>query len=289
MTRDAAGEPLALETSIVRYAVAGHSRAKELPLTVDLVGAVHIGDKSYYDELNRRFRDYDAVLYELVAPEGTRVPLGGRPAGTESPLSMIQGMAKSVLGLQSQLDHVDYTRANLVHADMSPQEMLAAMKDRGETPMTLVLAALSQSMQQANLRQQQLAAAGQEASDSAALDPLALLTDPQAGRKLKCMMAEQFAAMDSPASALGPKVNQALIGDRNAVAMKVLGHQISRKRRRIAIFYGAAHMGDFERRLAQDHGLRPQQSMWLKAWDLSPQPGGGGQPPLQMLMKLFEG
>src|SRR4051812_33469939 len=31
---------------------------------VDLVSAIHIGDAKYYQELNRRFKVYDAVLYE---------------------------------------------------------------------------------------------------------------------------------------------------------------------------------------------------------------------------------
>ena len=36
-------------------------------LAVDLVGAVHVGDKAYYQELNKLFKNYDAVLFELVA------------------------------------------------------------------------------------------------------------------------------------------------------------------------------------------------------------------------------
>ncbi len=35
-------------------------------VTVHLIAAVHIGEKSYYDGLNRDFKGYDAVLYELV-------------------------------------------------------------------------------------------------------------------------------------------------------------------------------------------------------------------------------
>ena len=36
--------------------------------TVDLVAAVHIAEKSYYEQLNREFEGYDAVLYELGGP-----------------------------------------------------------------------------------------------------------------------------------------------------------------------------------------------------------------------------
>ncbi|HEX6637096.1 MAG TPA: hypothetical protein VF033_05525, partial [Steroidobacteraceae bacterium] len=38
---------------------------------VDLVGAIHIADRSYYQDLNGRFAAYDAVLFELVGdPRG---------------------------------------------------------------------------------------------------------------------------------------------------------------------------------------------------------------------------
>jgi hypothetical protein len=33
---------------------------------VDLVGAIHIADKAYYDKLNERFTGYDKVLFEMV-------------------------------------------------------------------------------------------------------------------------------------------------------------------------------------------------------------------------------
>src|SRR5580704_14254 len=33
---------------------------------VDLIGAVHIADKAYYDRLNARFTRYEVLLYEMV-------------------------------------------------------------------------------------------------------------------------------------------------------------------------------------------------------------------------------
>jgi hypothetical protein len=35
-------------------------------VTVDLVGAIHVADRTYYEQLNERFKRYDAVLYEMV-------------------------------------------------------------------------------------------------------------------------------------------------------------------------------------------------------------------------------
>jgi len=63
--------PMALQMSIVTYV----PNDGDSVFSVDLVAAIHIGDPSYYAELNTRFRDYDAVLYELVAPQGTRARL----------------------------------------------------------------------------------------------------------------------------------------------------------------------------------------------------------------------
>ena len=64
-----------LETSITRYEL---KNADGKTVTVDLIGAVHVGEKEYYEALNKRFEQYDSMLYELVAPEGTVIPKGGR-------------------------------------------------------------------------------------------------------------------------------------------------------------------------------------------------------------------
>src|SRR5437588_384612 len=59
LKRDANRQPIALETAIVRYVpISG-----EGGLVVDLVGAVHIGDRTYYEKLNKQFETYDVLLY----------------------------------------------------------------------------------------------------------------------------------------------------------------------------------------------------------------------------------
>ena len=73
---DRNGQPLAMQTAITRY------RPDEGSLVVDLVGVVHIGEADYYEQLNRQFEVYDVVLFELVAPEGTIVPAGGKRTRT---------------------------------------------------------------------------------------------------------------------------------------------------------------------------------------------------------------
>ena len=53
LERDDKNRPRALQTALVRY-----TKADDPKLTVDLIGAIHVGDKAYYDGLNRRFAAY---------------------------------------------------------------------------------------------------------------------------------------------------------------------------------------------------------------------------------------
>src|SRR5947199_10860849 len=69
LKRTADNRRTAMETAVVRY-----QSSKRPGVEVDLVGAVYVGDKSYYDDLNKLFETYDDDLYELVAPERTRAP-----------------------------------------------------------------------------------------------------------------------------------------------------------------------------------------------------------------------
>jgi hypothetical protein len=76
LERTPAGEPLRLQTAITRFVPAGTDSDT---VVVELVGAVHVGDADYYEALNKRFEGYEVVLYEMVAPEGAKIPRGTKP------------------------------------------------------------------------------------------------------------------------------------------------------------------------------------------------------------------
>lgn len=257
--RNGQGIPTALETAIVRYVRTGEQGSVE----VDLVGVIHVGDRAYYEKLNEELQKYDAVLYELVAPQGTRVPRGGaRPLN--NPITLLHLILKSALKLDLQTERIDYTRENFVHADLSPQQLLEAMRERGHDPLSFFLSVLFDLLRRGQaLRDNQPAARE--------LDPmeiLSLLSDPEAPLKMKRYMAEQMAEQGS--ETLGPTLDALLIEDRNAACLKVLKDELSRGRKRIAIFYGAAHMPDFDRRLTSaEFGMERKDARWLTAWDLA--------------------
>jgi hypothetical protein len=247
-----AEEPVALETSIARYSSTDATR----PLTVDLVGAIHVGDKAYYDKLNEKFKSYDAVLYELVAPHDVTPKPGER---SFSSISFLQLSMKNVLELKFQLDCVDYRKSNFVHADMTPEEFAKSMSDRGESFGQMFLRMLGQS----------IAMQSKDPARSGDAQLLAALLDPKRrALRLKRVMAKQFKDMEGAASALDGPDGSTILTERNKAALRVLAKQIDAGKARIAIFYGAAHLPDMEERLIAEFDLQRTGTTWLTAWDL---------------------
>lgn len=250
------GKVISLDTATVRYESENQ--------IVDLIGVIHIGDKSYYQALNKDFKEYDVVLFELVAPPGTKPPNPKTGKRKEGILAMIQNMMKDALQLEHQLKIVNYEAENFVHADLSFPQMIKIAKSRGEDKLTLGLGITRDLMLSMN-RMKANPPKGQELPD---INPLAIfLGDRGEGKKLKRFFA--LSLRDPKASGVGKTIEASLIVDRNAACLKVLKEQIALDKKKIAIFYGAAHMPDFEKRLLVDYGMKKTSHKWLKAWDLA--------------------
>ncbi len=260
--RDKAGDPIALQTSIVRFVPA----SGEGDVIVDLISAVHVGDASYYNTLNKQFDLYDVVLYELVAPKGTVIPKGGRKE-SDNPLATLMDMARMVLKLKSQTNAIDYTKTNFVHAE-SVEELMELLKKRGENGWTIGLSAVADYLRQQNLKAMKEPGTGKQPRNHLeGLDLMTLILDPNSAVKVKRQMAEQFDSQDVSAG-FGKTIGRIIVEDRNIIAMRAFGRQLVKGKKRIAIFYGAAHNPDFEQRLIKEYGMKIQSSHWLTAWDL---------------------
>jgi hypothetical protein len=262
ITRDGADEPLALQTAVVHFVPAEDSStaAAKADLRVDLVGAVHVGEKSYYDALNKAFENYDVVLYELVAPEGTRVPKGGRSSG--HPIALLQNGMKDLLGLEHQLQLVDYTKENMIHADMSPEDFAKSMEEREESFIGMF----------ARMWGQAIAQQSSQKNRTSDFDVLAALFSSDRAGTMKRVMAEQFENVEGVMQALEGPDGSTIITERNKVALKKLAEQIAAGKKKIAIFYGAGHLGDMEKRLVSDFELKRSGEDWLDAWILTSAP-----------------
>ena len=247
-----------LQTAVVSYRNPQGRR-------VDLVAAVHLADPAYYGILQGLFRIYDAVLYELVAPEGTR-PRPERKA--DNLVSRFQMGLCRTLGLTFQLQAVDYSPHNFVHADLSPGRLAQVWKESGETAISVLFRVLQAQMKSA------------VEGGASALTPevmLDALRDPQWRKRIKFLVARELAAQMGFLSALDGEEGERpfiLIGERNKAVVEVLRRELGRGRKRIAVFYGAGHMKDMERRIERTFGFRRYAREWITAWEISPGKNG---------------
>jgi hypothetical protein len=101
--------------------------------------------------------------------------------------------------------------------------------------------------------------------------------NPDRGYALKLVLGRQMDQLEAMLAGIdqGPNGQESVIvGARNEHAVRVLQEQIRLGRRRLGIFYGAAHMPDFQRRL-EKLGFERSSEEWITAWDIRPaQPAG---------------
>ncbi|MFZ4763427.1 MAG: hypothetical protein ACOYMN_00635 [Roseimicrobium sp.] len=272
---------------------------------VELIGAIHIADKSYYETLNRRFTRCEALLYEMVGepieaaePEVMRRPSArlksadpterdetmeqqiihdypdsARPLALEATAEVaartrmswmhpLYDTLKSSLALTSQLEGIDYTKRNFCHADMTAREFAAKQEERGETFLQLWWRSM----------QAQPVAAPESPG---LLKLLEVLCRPDSPTELKRLLGPMFDQIEKVMAGLETEQGSVIVVERNKVALHVLEKQLAKGRKRLGIFYGAAHLPDMEKRLL-DRGFKREKLEWLTAWDLPPPP-----PPLQ--------
>lgn len=246
LAEDAEGRPQALQVGLAHY-------RDDQGRSLHLVGAIHVADRAYFEDLQRRFDDYDVVLYELVGdPDGG----GEKPAGTGLNLvGMLQGGMKDALGLAFQLDEIDYERSNFVHADMTGTEFSDSMKSRNESwaGTFMQMWAASVATQDPAVQQGQL---------------LRVLLAEDRQLALKRVMAESMIDQAGVLEVLAGEEGSVLITERNLKALSVLERELAGGAGNIALFYGAGHLPDFHRRLTNHYDFELEAVEWLDAWQL---------------------
>ncbi len=252
VAEDEQERPLALQLAIASYV----PRAGDRGVQVDLVSAIHIGDKEYYDDLNSRFKAYDAMLYELIAPKDTDI--SDRDPENRSVISSAQVAMKNMLALSFQLDEVNYGASNFVHADLSPTELSDSMDERGESLYVYFWRLFYASFDQ-------------YAKDPIGLQNMSLFSamlSADSDNAFKTMLAYEMTDLEKTSDILGDDSQSSVIGARNQRAIDVLKNRLESGDRRIGIFYGVAHMPDMEERLLEQLDLVYLDTTWVDAWRL---------------------
>ena len=240
-----------LQTAIVTY-------KNDAGQTVHLVAAVHIGEKKYYQDLNKTFEGYDALLYEMVKPKDAGPPQPGEERNN-SIISVIQRFMKDALELQFQLDDIDYTKPNFVHADLDWETFQKMEEQKGESIWGLMLQQMIREMMNPPKDQEEIGLT----------DLLDALSSPDRARQLKLLIGKQFGHIEEQMAGFGGTV---LITDRNKACFKVLRKELAAGKKNIGIFYGAGHMSDMQDRLDL-MGFHQTGVEWRTAWDMTAKPG----------------
>lgn len=248
------GKPRAMQTAIVQYV--GKPGTEFAGKIVDLFGVVHIGQQEYYDDIDRRLATYDVVLYELVAPDGTRI----RPEDLEARRGLLASMQtgmKDILNLEYQLEQIDYLAENFRHADMSPTEFTEDMAKRGDNAWKMI----------ARMAGASIAAQSKRGGDIGIL--FAMMSDDRS-MMMKRAMAGQLVDMEAVTTGMQDENGEeTLIKGRNGKAMTILREELSGGKQTASVFYGAGHLPDMAERLENEFDMVPVKTTWLDAWDLT--------------------
>jgi hypothetical protein len=243
-----------LQTAVVRFTKGDAS--------VELVGAIHIADRKYYQALNTRFTGYDALLWEGIGNGKPAAPeeIAEEAAAEAAPkkrgkLDGLHGAYEAVakwLDLAYQMKEIDYTRPNFVHADLSIEEFTVLQEQRGESLLGFVWEA------------------GMEADAKGVKQPstFKLLTSLIRGSKngLKRELVHTLGAGDDQVAALAGE--SVIISDRNAKCLEVLAREVTAGKKKLGVFYGAAHFPDMVKRLVET-GWVQTGTEWMTAWDIA--------------------
>lgn len=228
-------------------------------VTVRFVGAVHIADLSFYESLSESFRHYDSLLYEMIKPKDA-VPIRP-PPGTKSIhwIGRVQQFMQTSLNLSYQMEGIDYTQENFVHADLDVETFEARQNERGESMPGLMAGAMRRSLARSM--------AGQHLPTIGPMDIVNALNSPERARDLKYLLGKQMAFADLSVDMLDGG-DSVLINERNQAAIEVLKKRIAQGDDYIGIFYGAAHLRRMETTLIEQMGFMKVDVAWRTAWDI---------------------
>jgi hypothetical protein len=255
---------------------------------VRLVGVTHLGDAGYYAGLQRLLDAQTLVLFEGVGAKDKRF-MAARAGDAYS----LQPALARALGLKFQLETIDYQGSNFVNSDLTLPQLQRVLEsgagaDGGQ------LGDLVSLMD------------GSSWTGMFVRFGLNLIgSDPRLRATVRLAMIEALGALEVD---LGdPKslpeelrtLMAVLIAERNKAVVEDLRRFVDLQRqgrsRRgndaagVAVFYGAGHMVDLEKRLARDLGYRPVGEDWRVAFAVDPAAAGLGEAEVRFARGLVGG
>ena len=227
--------------------------------TVTLLGVSHVGDRSYYEKIQKKLDAAALVLFEGVGFGDDGPPQGNRDDG--GGVSELQLSLASSMGLVFQLQAIRYDRPHFRNSDISPEALLSKLQGGKGKP----------------------SAKGGSGGKGDAPDKGKPGGKTDKGNFESRQFVEALGSIEGDvtrlAEASGPgmrKFMRALLEDRNAIVFRDLRKVLKQKKppKSIVVFYGAAHMPDLEERIVEKLGFKPAGDEWLTAFGVNPKKAG---------------
>jgi len=254
--------------------------------TIWLTGASHLGEAAYYRALQQHLDERTLVLFEGVGgSDAKRGPAlrreldpaaGTSPRAAANPSSLQAQLAKS-LGLEFQLEAIDYSHAHFRNSDLTVVELRDLMS-RTASPVAgapVVAAGAAPSAQAEAARSfEQLMEVMQGESFLGRLMNVGLRwlgTQPRYQALAKFTLAEMINGVQGDLESVGAlppamrELLRVLIDERNQRVLADLRRELRRLRPEdsVSIFYGAGHMHDLETRLCKELRYEPRGESWF--------------------------
>ena len=174
---------------------------------------------------------------------GERLPEAGENPRQQSPrrkkrsrdlsgLHKVYDMVARFLNLTGQMENIDYTAKNFVHADLTNEEFTDLQKERGESLFGFALKAAKNAPEPAKQP-----------------DPAKLLAAMLSGKSnlVKLEIVHTLGQGDDQIAAFAGE--SVIISDRNQRCLEVMNRELAAGHKKLGVFYGAAHFPDMEKRL----------------------------------------
>ena len=258
---------VALEVAVRSFALR-HGRGP----VVQLVGVTHLGTTNYYADLQRFLNAQPLVLFEGIGATNKQFRMRGDRGFS------LQDELAGALGLEFQLNAIDYSGANFRNADLSLAQLNAIFSRETNAP-----AGTRAVSGQAEFSQLIQTMEGTGLFGGLARIGISLISaSPRLQAAMKVALIETLGALpddlsQSPAMTPGLRhLVAVLIEERNRNVVAALQTAVRAKPRpaSVAVFYGAGHMADLERRVRATLHYRPTSERWLTAFAVNPRKAG---------------
>ncbi len=268
--------------------------------SVWMAAVMHLGEPAYYDALQKFLDSQTVVLYEGVNAEthphrlphvASLSPTSSeshavKQLGTNAQYSLQSDLAHS-LGLVFQLDAIDYDRSNFFNSDLSIAQIQRILTESASTggvnPTFGVLLAL---MDGSSFMGSIVKVGLQFLAGNPSMQAMVNLAGIDAVGNLRGDLSEIQGVPED-----WQQLIKVLVKTRNQNLLDDLAAELKQvpTSGSFAVFYGAGHMDDLEKRVIGDLHYRPADEIWLNAFSVDLRKGGITPAGAEWMRNLIEG